>query len=584
MSVNSIIKHILLTAASAIGIWFIFKLILVPKYPLLIQLGSDRPLSGFIGIDTITPWGHSKKEISPEQITQITPVKGQIRDIMVTIEPLGQSNPRGVAEAKPFFVPNKEDFILIVFLWLVFIIFILLRAIEAYKPRHKFGIFLRNQTHWAKYALPCIAVWLVYWLAFFPALMSPDSLDQWGQRLNHNFSDHHPAFHTFIIWLITFLWLSPASAALGQLLVMSSLIGWGLSKFQRLGVPSVVLWIVCGLFAVSPVMGMMTISLWKDIFYAISVLWLTLLLVEVIVSDGKWFTVSWRNVILMGIVLFFIAIFRHNGPPVVFGILIILGFVYRPFWRRILLIFILCVAIYGVIRWPLYDILGVKRMNNISKHSPLLHQTAALIAAGTPLTAEEENVLDKILPIEQWRSRYHCSCVNKIIYDSPISLQGLDENLSSFRSLWFSLILKNPSKFLNHQLCASELVWNVLPRHYLYTVEYGIMVPNEFGLSTRSQLPWMRDHLIHLVDFTNKPWIRWLVWGPALYLYGTLLIAIISAFRMEKPTWLLFAMPVLLQSIVLCMINIAQDFRYQFSVYLVGLMSLCLPFIYNKKD
>lgn len=497
MSVNSIIKHILLTAVSAIGIWFIFKLILVPKYPLLIQLGSDRPLSGFIGIDTITPWGHSKKEISPEQITQITPMKGQIRDIMVTIEPLGQSNPKGrgseiwlfeiasdlekidsknlssiplpspwrydtsgavlfvggertsmnislkassfvtlrllrhpwsgqariivngVSEvvdlyasginegqfqkkillplpievtqqiesslpyttknfqltltgprilrlkyaqwqgptlwkwspgkaiihgsgievldqnddglllrikepegsilfkgiqAKPFFVPNKEDFILIVFLWLVFIIFILLRAIEAYEPRHRFGIFLRSQTHWAKYALPCIAVWLVYWLAFFPALMSPDSLDQWGQRLNHNFSDHHPAFHTFIIWLITFLWLSPASAALGQLLVMSSLIGWGLSKFQRLGVPSVVLWMVCGLFAVSPVMGMMTISLWKDIFYAISVLWLTLLLVEVIVSDGKWFTVSWRNVILLGIVLFFIAIFRHNGP------------------------------------------------------------------------------------------------------------------------------------------------------------------------------------------------------------------------------------------------------------------------------
>ena len=53
----------------------------------------------------------------------------------------------------------------------------------------------------------CIAVWAVYLLAFWPALMTDDSIDQWFQVLTGQLTGHHPPFHTMLNWLVTRLWL-----------------------------------------------------------------------------------------------------------------------------------------------------------------------------------------------------------------------------------------------------------------------------------------------------------------------------------------------------------------------------------------
>jgi hypothetical protein len=45
---------------------------------------------------------------------------------------------------------------------------------------------------------------------------------------------------------------------------------------------------------------------------------------------------------------------------------------------------------------------------------------------------------------------------------------------------------------------------------------------------------------------------------------------------MQEPRWLIFAVPAMLQSVSLLLVNVGQDFRYQFSIYLISLISLCL--------
>lgn len=476
-------------------------------------------------------------------------------------------------QMKPFFMPRKEDLTLMVILC-----FVWWGALEIYRPRSQLGVLLRSQMPWIKYSLPCAVVWLLYWLAFFPGLMSPDSFDQWNQISKFHFNDHHPAFLTLMWWLITRLWFSPAAIALTQLFAMSGLIGWGLSRFQVLGVSSAVLWVVCGLFALSPVMGAMTITLWKDIFYSISVLWLTLLLLEIIKSRGRWLATSWRNAILLGIVSFFVAIFRHNGPPVALGTILALGVIYRVYWRRLLVVFIITISIYCLVRGPLYQALHVGKASSVFMHSTMLHQVSAVIAAGTPLTQEERNVLDKIMPIDQWKSRYYCAFEGSLIYDSPFDRKAFADNAAAFRRIWRLLVFRNPGAVLRHQVCASNLVWNMVPRYYLYTIEKRLIWPKESGLSMHSQMPSLRNLLNDFIDLTELPKLKWLIWLPATYLYGLLLLTLFTAFRMKKASWLIFALPAALQSATLLLVNIAQDFRYQFPVYLVGLMSVCLPF------
>jgi hypothetical protein len=385
-------------------------------------------------------------------------------------------------------------------------------------------------------------------------------------------------FHTLMMWLLTRLWFSPAVIALAQMVAMSGLIGWGLAGFARLGVPHVILWSVCGLFALSPVMGTMTITLWKDIPYGMSVLWLTLLILRIIVSHGEWLKSSRWNVVLLGVALICVALFRHNGPLVSLGTLAILGIVYRHWRRQIFLVFLVAAALYGAVRGPLYSIAGVRGIQNFVLYAVPVHQVAAVIAAGTSLTSEEQAILDKLFPLDKWGSAYHCTSINPIIWDSH-DFKGwlLSDNdyTAAFRHVWLSLILRNPLAVIQHQLCAGALVWLVPPLTYLYTIEREIP-QNELGLSTQSQWPAMRRLITKLLDWSERPEVIWLLWRPALYLYIILLLTAVVAYRMQEPRWLIFAVPAMLQSVSLLLVNVGQDFRYQFSIYLISLISLCL--------
>lgn len=752
------LRRVSLALIAAIISWFILKLILVPEDPLIIQLGSDKALTGIIEYSTIPPWMRSAQQVlSPEQITL---EGGQLHEVTIVLEPLGQSHPQGRGseiwlyeiaseverigpesfgslslpaswrhdeklgaivflggerasltlqlkaigkvsvhilkhpwsgqvritvdgfsrivdlyapssqqgrmkevflvpvplevtqrietvlprtvnsfrviftdgsrtvrinrvewrsrglwvwdpkhnsvevgpgvqivekgeeswlfqmehsegwiafsnlQTKPFFMPGSWGWIVIVILG-----FAWWTAWETYRPRTKVGAFLRSQAYWAKYALPCFVVWLMYWLSFFPGLMSPDSLDSWRQIVGvQHLNDDHPVFHTLLLWLVTRIWFSPAVFTLIQLGVMSGLIGWGLTHFARLGVPRFVLWGICGLFALSPVMGTMTITLWKDIPYGMSVLWLTFLLVKIIVSRGEWLRSSRWNMVLLGVALTCIALFRHNGIFVSLGTIAIIGVVYRQYWREMLITCCMVVGIYGVMKGPVYQALGVKGISNFLLYHVPVHQVAAAIAAGTPLTDQEKLVLDKLFPIDKWGSAYYCAAPHSIIFSkefNPDLLEFDDEYRSAFRRVWFSLILRNPMAVVRHQLCAGSLVWLVPQLTYLYTVPREIS-RNELGLSTQSQWPSMQRWLTKILDWSERPDVIWILWRPALYLYALLGLTVFVAYRRQEPRWLLFAVPALLQSVSLLLVSVGQDFRYQYSVYLIGVMSLGL--------
>ncbi len=100
--------------------------------------------------------------------------------------------------------------------------------------------------YWLRFALPCAAVWSLYLLAFWPGIMSQDSVDQWHQLLQGRYEDAHPAFHTLTVWLITRVWLSPAAVALVQIVILSAAIGFGLAMLRSYGVPAWALWAACG--------------------------------------------------------------------------------------------------------------------------------------------------------------------------------------------------------------------------------------------------------------------------------------------------------------------------------------------------
>lgn len=151
---------------------------------------------------------------------------------------------------------------------------------------------------WARLAAPCWVVWSLYLLAFWPAVMSVDSVKQWDQMITGQLTDAHPAVHTATMWALTRLWWSPAVVAVTQVVVLGALVGVVLAGLWRAGVPKAVVMSVAAATALLPATGALAVTLWKDVPYAAAVLALTCLVLRIVLTDGSWLERWWTPVAL----------------------------------------------------------------------------------------------------------------------------------------------------------------------------------------------------------------------------------------------------------------------------------------------
>jgi len=395
---------------------------------------------------------------------------------------------------------------------------------------------------WLWYAMPCFVVWTIYLMAFWPGSMSPDSLYQWKETLTGQFTDWHPAFHTMNIWLINHLWFSPAAVAFAQIFALGSIAGWGLAGLGRLGAPRKMLWGVSLLFALSLVNGVMVITLWKDIAYSIAVLALTLLVLQIVSSNGLWFTKRGAWLILM-LTITLVALYRHNGIVPAFGTPLILLLFYRRFWRQIMGALLLALILFGGIRGPLYDALDVGR--------------------GRPLVEER---LPKSLKTVMGKS----------------SERG-------------DRTLNNLIPILKRDLKPSAQIWRIKPDYeYFKRIEYvniwkdetnrlRYIGSNTLGIAPSSVLPGVKNFIFELYQQSIRPPLYYYIWSPAFYLYLFLASVAIVSVRAGSWKFLVLAAPILLNSLPFLVMHIPLHkfiHRYHYPVILVStLLSIPMLFI-----
>ncbi len=431
------------------------------------------------------------------------------------------------------------------------------------------------------FALPMAAAWGVFWLTFYPAVLSKDSIDQWRMVYGlQPVSDWHPAIHTLIERLLAYVWNTPAAAALAQILALALVSAWGIAALVEHGLPRPAAWALAALFALSPANSTMAISLWKDIPYAISLLALFIIGFKVAASGGGWLgrRLHWAG---LGLACASAGLFRHNGLAVVILLLGVWLAVYRSFRRPLLAGAGLFAVLWWLVSGPLYSLAGVQREANVLRDTILLHHFGAHVKAGTPLTDAERDYFNRLRPIDTWE--YSCCRVDPLFFPD-----GFDRALfaaSSAQNLRFFIDLASraPLVSIRHQLCAGSIVWRVCREcnfleHKIELAEGQVrwIGENDLGFKEDSRLPVLVRPLSGWALFSTSaraaPWL----WGPAFYLYLFLFCLEVYALRLRSWKALLIGLAPALQSLILAAVNIAPDFRYQYGVYLIGLLGLGL--------
>ncbi|MFL5357137.1 DUF6020 family protein [Archangium sp.] len=428
----------------------------------------------------------------------------------------------------------------------------------------------------------CAAVWSLYLLSFWPGFMTSDSMSQWAQMTRGPLVNIHPPYHTLTNWLITRPWESPAAVVLVQILALALAFGQALRELSRWGVPRWMRGVLTVLFALSPVNGAMVITLWKDIAYSIVHLVLFSLLAKLARTRGEALR-STRFLLGLGVTLLYAALVRHNGVPLSFALLAILVVIGpRGLRHRAGLLALGLASTFVLMTGPLFKLIGVRPMSGAYASAFPIHQMGA-IAHFSPdsLGPSERKVLEAFQPWETWRDAYNCYSINPLLYNDQLKTNLFETPLrKDLVSLWLHEAPRHWREMLRHQVCLSSMVWRIQQPAdgYLYLFNFD-MEPNTLGLVQEPKLPALRQELVRLLTSSFAPERLWWVWRPALYLYLSVFFALIAAARQRSPWVLLSILPVVLNSLILLGLNVAQDFRYQYPVYVVALLSSALLFV-----
>jgi hypothetical protein len=329
-----------------------------------------------------------------------------------------------------------------------------------------------------------VLAWSIYLFAFFPGVMSSDSLDQWGQALGvAPLNDWHPVFHTLTNRLLVSIYKSPATIAFSQILFMALVTASFLLFLYEQGIPKKWLLSFTLVFAIIPVNGIYVITLWKYLPFTISLLWLTLLLVKIIVGKSYPGFKSWDFPALI-IALLSVALFRHNGVVIYF--LAALGLLYHAIRIRNKAV-IACVVI-SVICFATYSMFKNAHVTAIAPGVKFIAPTNAVAAVmkEDTLPSDLQRKMEAILPEEQWNRLYSAYSANGLQFQTD---DMYVKNLSALSSkdaikMYCRAFSQHPFLVIRDRLQGTDFIWNVSKPKGVHNTFYNTdLEPNNFGLT-----------------------------------------------------------------------------------------------------
>lgn len=440
---------------------------------------------------------------------------------------------------------------------------------------------------WLLYLLPMLVTWGFALLIFWPGILSTDAMNQWKMGVTGQFNDWQSAFHALILAGLMRIWYEPAFVTLIQIFLFALAVAWGLKALEDHGVARGYLWGISILFAIFPVNMLLSITLWKDIAYAIAFLWLSGIVLKIALSHGDWLKKP-GNWIVLVLAAFLVSIFRQNGAAVSLLTLLALPFIFRTFWKPLSGTLVITILLFGLTKGPLYKALNLDRENSGQINLIYLHHIAAHLSAGTGIDQADKDYLNSFQPLEDWD--YWCCYVGTISYDNQFYRTDFLSNTTRNRKLAIDLFLKDPWIDIRHATCAAELTWKFENNKCYMKSSHGIntwrlgkvdwIVKNDLGLEDDSKLPMLVDHAVRYLrnfGFLDDELVVYL--RPAFWLYIGILGVGVAMIRRKEFTLLSSLIPMLSQTLTLFLVSFAPAYRYHYGTILAGILLMGLLFL-----
>ena len=422
------------------------------------------------------------------------------------------------------------------------------------------------------YGLVLLLVFAFSLIAWYPANTNPDTITQWNQVLTNDYGNWHPIIQTIFTFKIpSLIYKDFISCSIFQIIFIGSIMLYFCYFLRKYFFSKKTTILILLIMVLNPSFMKMSVGLIKDVSFSWCIFLGTLLLIQIVMTKGKWLD-SFKHKILLVITSLGILLFRHNGIVCILCMFIYLIIIATNKNRRkvytyifislLCLRFILYNVTYPLLKIPAdggkVDLMGIA-MNQISY---IYHKNVEM-------TKEEKALLDKFAPKEVWDEYFEPTNFNKIRWAVGIKMDykiWINENFNDIMKLYFKNLVRHPVMYLTAQLNATNSIW--IMRNDSNDFWFNIPDPTNNLTILKA-----RAYYNNYSEFVMSSPLKYIFFGVGTSLF-IIILSILIIISKKGFQWYYFAPYTIVISntiLILFVISGAYEFRYVYSQLICAL-------------
>lgn len=441
-----------------------------------------------------------------------------------------------------------------------------------------------NRKRFISGALFMILCWSPYFLTYFPGNLSSDSYSSIAQVIGgETLNNHHPVMFTVLVGIcikVGFLFggleAGIAVFSILQMVILALTLSYCLEWMKEKGIQSIVRVGALLFFAFSPLIGMYSVTMWKDILFSCWVLLLAMVLYDIVSDDNSSCIIKPFILLKIALLCVFIAFGRNNGIYIVLAVLLALIIYGRKMWKRLVPIFGAILAFILLIQGPVYNALNIQKGSFAEAVGIPLQQIAYTVKYEGNVNDEQKHFLEQIIPLEDMKKAYDPTISNGIKFHENFDDEFLEAHKKEFLKVWAQMLLNNPADYIKAYCMQTMGFWHVDTIGYTFAYgadDYWIhinstnVIGEMLGIDLTDLIQNKLPVLYNTVPFVN---LFFSTAAPAWFLFTGFLILVIQ----KRSRMLISLIPlIVLWGTIMIATPTHGEFRYVFC------LNLAIPFI-----
>lgn len=446
-----------------------------------------------------------------------------------------------------------------------------------------------------------------YLYIYNPGILSTESFSQLHQIATGEFNNGQPFFHTFIEMICLKIFGSTLSIAFLQIFVFSAI--WTvICKYHRDDSPEninqyLLQFILTLIICLIPINAVYSITLWQEILFSYSLLFLCFLIKVMIDKSGQ---IDLKFAIIMALTMGIASQLSSNGLLIVIITLVIVA-AYLFMKNKTDKMFLIVPAATVVIILLIASLSMAYNVEDVQKEQTFIN-TAHMLAdydLNLNLNDADKTKINELMNESQIKSNFKPSYRGSI---SPIAHNEVfDKDSDAYINMARGYSMSNPFEFLKYSLKSSAIVWDITRNpewigevYYLYEdgahlenardkyfTSIGKTPTESYEKLSSANLGNWKYYTInsYVTAFKDNAILDTLFNSPALYMYLAIILLVVIHFITKSKEMYLVYVPNLLNIIGVFMTTPIQENRLLYANLLVFyLLIIIFMSIWFKSD